>query len=105
MRTLKNANEKQKEAVNNILEEYQEHIRNKETTILTVGEVHSEPALIIVNQGDLGIAFVDKEGGISWLNIVGEHMLLQFLIDKQYSQNAVRNSKEMSAGGAEAVWS
>lgn len=107
MASTKFMNEKQKEALAKHLQDYQDYQdcdkMDTTTQFLTVGEEFEEPHIVIVNQGDLGIGFIDTNGKSSWLNSIGEHMLLQFLIDKQYGSNEVRNSKEMIAGRDDGI--
>jgi len=95
---LSKATEKQKEKILQVLKEYSDRKKtDTNMSIISIGDF-LKPTFYAVNQGDLGIAFVDRQGELCWINAIGEHLLLQFLIDKQYSKNIVRNSKEIAAG-------
>ena len=99
MKKLKYANKNQIEAVKKALNSCKNEPKtDTEIQYIVVGEEFNEPSVIIVNKGELGIDFINKDGKVSWLNSSGEHMLLQFLIDKQYDKHIVRNSKELSSG-------
>jgi len=58
---------------------------------IEIGDI--DTALVIVDNGDHGIEFLNKEGGrIGWLNSIGEYELLQMLISKHTHPNVRRNA-------------
>lgn len=97
MPAMKYATAKQRDAVAKSLKSSHDLGKmDTDTQLVSVGNP-SNPNYIIVNRGDLGLDFVDREGKASFLNAVGEHLLLQFLINKQYGSGIVRSSKRIVA--------
>lgn len=98
MKSLERCSEIQKEKVEKILASYKgDWLDNIKIPFIFVGSSF-EPSIVIIDKGELGLDFVDREGNHSWLNSIGEHHLLQFLIDKQFNSNVVRNSKRILGG-------
>ena len=72
-----------------------------EPSHIAIGDV--ETALVIVDNGDLGIDFVNKEGNkIGWLNSIGEYEPLQMLISKHSHPNVRRNAHRIIDGTSES---
>lgn len=86
----------QREAIKEALEQTKiDYTTGIKESFMTIGDPFF-PRLVVIDKGKLGIDLVDRDGKLMWLNQIGEHKLLSFLIDKQYHVNIVRNSKEIT---------